>query len=153
MKNIYPYGHKIFGYFDMFIQFLSSPLHEVRHSSHNSDKTEFIPFFVWISEKVNISVGKVSAIKEAVRFLYNGIIEITKSTLKDLLEVADYLQIDDLKSVCTNYLNQMRICPENCLYLCLLASKYELDYYNHAIEFVKGHLPEVLQQQDALDLS
>ena len=153
MKNIYPYGHKIFGYFDMFIQFLSSPLHEVRHSSHNSDKTEFIPFFVWISEKVNISVGKVSAIKEAVRFLYNGIIEITKSTLKDLLEVADYLQIDDLKSVCTNYLNQMRICPENCLYLCLLASKYELDYYNHAIEFVKGHLPEVLQQQDALDLT
>lgn len=109
--------------------------------------------FFFLLDKVDISVGKMTAVRQAITFLYTGTVNINYSTLKDLLEVADYLQIDDLKTECANYLNNMSITVENCLQLCFVASLYDLDVYSQASEYVLGHLPEVLQQADTLNLT
>lgn len=102
---------------------------------------------------VHISIGKVSAVRAAITFLYTGTIQLNYGIVKDILEVADYLQIDDLKSACTSYLMAVDINIQNCVHLCLLASLYDLDIYNKVFDYIRGHLPEVMEQEDTLSLT
>ncbi|KAH3697004.1 kelch-like protein 21 [Dreissena polymorpha] len=106
-----------------------------------------------VQGKVHIRVGKLSAVRSAITFLYTGTIKIQYAAIRDILEVADYLQIDDLKSECTNYLMGVEVSISNCVHMCLLASQYDLDNYPRVFEYMRGHLPEVLQQPDMLILT
>lgn len=91
--------------------------------------------------------------KAAVTFLYTGTIQLSYGIVKDILEVADYLQIDDLKSACTSYLMAVNINVRNCVHICLLASLYDLDIYSKVFDYIRGHLPEVMEQKDTLSLT
>ena len=42
---------------------------------------------------------------------------------------------------------------ENCISLSLLASLYDLDIYGKVYDYVRGHLPEVMQQEETLSLT
>ena len=100
-----------------------------------------------------MGIGKPTAVRAAINFLYTGTIDLTYSGVRDILEVADYLQIDDLKRACTDYLSCLQVTTENCVDLSLLASLYDLDIYCKVFEFVRGHLPEVMKQPDFLSLT
>ncbi|WAR23710.1 KLH11-like protein [Mya arenaria] len=97
--------------------------------------------------------GIFSAVRAAITFLYTGTITLQYCSIKEILEVADYLQIDDLKSECTNYLMNVEITINNCVNLCLMASLYDLDIYIRVYEYIRGHLPEVLEHSDTLSLT
>lgn len=86
-------------------------------------------------------------------FLYTGEAEICYETVKEILEVADYFQIADLKTCCQSYLESVSMTVENCVQMCLLCSLYNLEYYNKVFEFLRGHLPDIMQQEDALTLT
>ncbi|XP_061173027.1 kelch-like protein 3 [Saccostrea echinata] len=105
------------------------------------------------SGKIHLQIGKVPAVRTAISFLYTGIAEISYETVKDILEVADYFQIADLKSCCQSYLESVTMTVENCVQMCLLCSLYNLEFYNKVFEFLRGHLPDIMQQEDALTLT
>ena len=106
-----------------------------------------------VAGKIRISVGKPSAIRAAITFLYNGVVEVKYETVKDLLEVADYFQVEDLKKACSDYLASVEVNIENCINMSLLASLYDLDIYGKVYDYVRGHLPEVMQQEETLTLT
>ena len=106
-----------------------------------------------LSGKIRISIGKPSAVRAAISFLYNGILEVKYETVKELLEVADYFQIEDLKKACSEYLASVEVNLENCVNLSLLASLYDLDIYSKVYDYVRGHLPEVMGQEETLTLT
>ncbi|KAK3597442.1 hypothetical protein CHS0354_040182, partial [Potamilus streckersoni] len=106
-----------------------------------------------ISGKVNMSIGKPEALRSAVNFLYDGLVEISYDGIRDILEVADYLQITDLKKACTEYLSSVEVTIENSVNLCLLASLYDLDIYNRMYDYVRGHLPDLMKRGDILTLT
>ncbi|ESO91983.1 hypothetical protein LOTGIDRAFT_217137, partial [Lottia gigantea] len=103
--------------------------------------------------KIRLNYGTPWAMKEALKFLYLGTISVTYDKIKELLEAAEYLQITDLKKCCNDYLCMTEINEENCVQLSLLSSLYDLDLYNSAFKFLRGHLPTVLKGEDALTLT
>jgi hypothetical protein len=57
-----------------------------------------------IAGKVHLQTDKVQAVRAAISYLYTGEPGISKETVEDILEVADYFQIAKLKSYCEDYL-------------------------------------------------
>ncbi|KAL4236678.1 protein modification by small protein conjugation [Mactra antiquata] len=130
---------------------VSCPYFESFYSSGMKRKT--------FDGKIHINVGKQTAVRTAITFLYTGTVQHPGLNAKDLggiediLEVADYLQIDDLKKACTQYLLSISVNTENCVQLCLLASLYDLDNYSDLFTYLCGHLPEIMNKDDILALT
>lgn len=78
---------------------------------------------------------------------------MSDNNIKDLLEVAEYFQITDLKSECAEYLRTVFINSDNCVSLCLMSDLYDLDLHHHAYSYLRGHIPEVLEHSDTLMLT
>lgn len=106
-----------------------------------------------LSGKITLHVGKLAAIRSAIEFLYVGTVEISYENVKDLLEVAEYFQIGDLKQACRDYLFSVEITIDNCVHICLMCSQYDLDIYNKTYDFLRGHLPDVMKKNDILTLT
>ncbi|CAG2236680.1 unnamed protein product [Mytilus edulis] len=106
-----------------------------------------------VSGKVILHIGKLAAIRSAIAFLYVGTVEISYENVRDLLEVAEYFQISDLKQACRDYLFSVEVTVDNCVQICLLCSQYDLDIYNKTYDFLRGHLPEVMKKDDILTLT
>ncbi|WAR17414.1 KBTB8-like protein, partial [Mya arenaria] len=85
--------------------------------------------------EVYIGIGKPKFVKMALIYLYTGKVAIEYSTIKDLLEVADYLQIDSLKEDCSRYLRDVKLTVANCVPLCLMSSLYNIEYYSDVFNF------------------
>ncbi|XP_052762708.1 kelch-like protein 13 [Mya arenaria] len=103
--------------------------------------------------EVHIGIGKPEFVKMALTYLYTGKIFIEYSTIKDMLEVADYLQIDSLKADCSRYIRDVELTVENCLSLCFITSLYNIEGHSEVLEFIRAHLPEVMSQPEALKMS
>ncbi|XP_052762185.1 kelch-like protein 18 [Mya arenaria] len=103
--------------------------------------------------EVYIGIGKPKFVKMALIYLYTGKVAIEYSTIKDLLEVADYLQIDSLKEDCSRYLRDVKLTVANCVPLCLMSSLYNIEYYSDVFNFIRAHLSDVINQQEALKMS
>ncbi|XP_050406006.1 uncharacterized protein LOC126821597 [Patella vulgata] len=102
---------------------------------------------------IRLSYGEPWAMKEALKFLYIGTVQVDFNHVKELLEAAEYLQITDMKKCCNDYLHLIDITDTNCVQLALLSSLYDLDLYNKAFQYLRGHLPSVLEGEDALTLT
>ncbi|KAL5009260.1 hypothetical protein ScPMuIL_014841 [Solemya velum] len=105
------------------------------------------------SGRIKVNCGKPYAVRLALSFLYTGVAEMSYENIKDLLEVAEYFQITDLKLECAEYLRSVSISSDNCVSLCLLSDMYDLDIYHHAYSYLRGHIPEVLEQSETLTLT
>jgi hypothetical protein len=108
---------------------------------------------ILISGYIHIRIGKAPAVRAAISFLYTGVADISYKTVMDILEVADYFRIDDLISYCRQYLQNITMTVDNCLQVCLMCSLYNLDLYEKFFDYLRGHLPAVMQQEDALTLT
>lgn len=56
--------------------------------------------------------------KDAIKFLYTGEVHVSMERVRDLLEVADYLQISEMTEVCVKYLRGIDFTLENCVQVC-----------------------------------
>lgn len=62
-----------------------------------------------------MNFGSPLAMKEAICFLYQGVVQVTYDNVRDLIEVAEYLQISTMKQCCVEYLNTVKLNIENCV--------------------------------------
>lgn len=105
------------------------------------------------SGTIELNIAKSAAVRSALDFLYLGNLEISYESVPELLKVADYFQITELKKVCQDYLYSVNITTDNCVQICLLCSLYDLDLYTRAFDFLRGNLPEIMQKEDILSLT
>ena len=64
---------------------------------------------------LNLNFGAAYAMKDAIKFLYTGEVHVSMERVRDLLEVADYLQISEMTEVCVKYLKGIELTLENCV--------------------------------------
>ncbi|KAK7504888.1 hypothetical protein BaRGS_00003916 [Batillaria attramentaria] len=106
------------------------------------------------SGELTLHFGNPFAMREAIKFLYTGQVHITFEKVRYLLEVADYLQITNMKQLCSDFLSTMDMNVENCVQIALLSSMYNLDHlYLRSFQYMCGHLPELLVKDDMLQLT
>lgn len=91
--------------------------------------------------------------KDAIKFLYTGEVHVNMERVKDLLEVADYLQISEMIEICVTHLKGITLNLANCVQILLLSSLHNLGTYDAAFKFVSGHLPELMAGNDLMDFT
>ncbi|XP_045178214.2 uncharacterized protein LOC128545887 isoform X2 [Mercenaria mercenaria] len=88
----------------------------------------------------------------ALLYLYGIIPPFTINNVGGLLELAEFLLLKGLKSVCINWLNSLDFNEVNCMYVIQLSTKYNFEVTT-CIEYIGSHLPETFQNSDAGNLS
>jgi len=63
---------------------------------------------------IEIQGVKGSAVKAIIDYFYTESIDINSEVVMNLLVAADYLQADDVKEFCSDYLESI-VCPENSI--------------------------------------
>lgn len=102
---------------------------------------------------VNILVGKRYAVEALIQYLYIGRCEISMDNIEDILEVADYLQCLDVRQLCDDFLSCYPLDQNSCVKICLLSSMYDLSVGKKAMQYLKGHLPDIMKGDDMLSFN
>ena len=80
-----------------------------------SFQASYLCWFTFCAGKLTLNFGAPYAMKDAIKFLYTGEVNVTLERVQDLLEVADYLQIAEMTEVCVRYLKGVTITLDNCV--------------------------------------
>ena len=84
-------------------------------------------------KSIEIKYGKGQFIKQLIDFIYFGSISINNSDVVEILEAADFLQLDNIKEVCFNHLEK-NLDLENCFDVFELADRYRSPLLKAAVE-------------------
>ncbi|XP_052795459.1 uncharacterized protein LOC128228282 [Mya arenaria] len=106
-----------------------------------------------LNGKIEINVGTPEALRQVLTFLYTGKVTLEYATLKDTLQVADYLQFDNMKYAFDKYLQKITLTLDNCIPLSLMAMEYGLDTYSQIVKFMQENMLQVLKHPDAMQLT
>ncbi|XP_060565737.1 uncharacterized protein LOC132724790 [Ruditapes philippinarum] len=90
-------------------------------------------------------------VQMAVMFMYGKIPEFTIVNIGDLLELAEYLKIKELKDACIDWFDSVDYSDINCIYVIQLSKKFDFEIFA-CIEYIESHIPETFQHNDAADL-
>ena len=104
-------------------------------------------------ESVKLDDVDEKSVKLIIDYIYSGAITIDKQNVLNLLEIARFLRMNDVKEFCFEYL-ESTINSDNCIGRFNLAKQYENDsllkkYYQHQ----SNHLDEVSDQIEFKNLS
>nr|CAB3259803.1 kelch-like protein 20 [Phallusia mammillata] len=87
-----------------------------------------------------------------IQFIYSGKIEITEENILDILDDAEYTEIEVLKAKCSAFLLNV-ISADNCLKLRAYAQRYNLDdLITKANHFIVENFETVVQSEDLKQL-
>ena len=93
------------------------------------------------------------AIKSLIDYIYNGSIDISNENVVKLLQGADYLQLQEVKEFCFEFLASI-IASDNCIALLKIGQLYEDDKFTHQVyRYVSDNLNEVVRSDDFKNLS
>nr|CAB3259739.1 kelch-like protein 20 [Phallusia mammillata] len=97
---------------------------------------------------VNIEQIPPDRLENIIKFIYSGQIKITEENMLDVLDDAEYTEIEVLKNKCARFICSV-VSAENCLKLRAFAQRYNLyevkDKTNQCIE---DHMSTVVQHDD-----
>ena len=84
-----------------------------------------------------------TAVKHLIEFIYTGSIDINNENVLDLLSTADYLQIDETKKFCFEFLQSV-INSDTCFFVLSLANLYQNEQLKReALECISKDLGDV----------
>ncbi|XP_052282708.1 kelch-like protein 11 [Dreissena polymorpha] len=101
--------------------------------------------------QVQLQIGNSDVIVDVISFLYSGTITVNDKRVKDILQVADYLQIDSLTQLCDEYLRRS-VTFINCTQFILLSKTYRLKVYDEVMSYLLSEIPIILNRPDAVQL-
>ncbi|XP_013382183.1 kelch-like protein 11 isoform X1 [Lingula anatina] len=108
-----------------------------------------------LSGQVDLSgVTSPETFETVLEYIYLGKAVITEDNVSSILHLADYLQLEGLKDMCSHHFIRNGVTSKNCLRLCILASMYGLhSLYDQANQRLRAYLHEALKEDDVVDLS
>jgi len=103
---------------------------------------------------INITVNvEADSIEELVNFMYTGTITIANENVMQLLAGADYLQMDEPKQFCIDFLHSI-ISPHNCYPILRAANLYQIETLQSSIyEMLSDKLDEFSKMDHFKSLS
>ena len=105
------------------------------------------------SQTVDVQGASGKAVKAIVDYFYTETIEINKETVFELLGASDYLQVDDVKEVCIDYLKSIASVT-NSIALFNFASMYGVNTLKqHVLYYIQNHLKALVQTEEFKSLS
>lgn len=94
-----------------------------------------------------------TALKLLVNFIYSGEIIVTAQNVKNLLPAANFLQLQEVKGACCDFL-QSKLSPANCIDTNALADLYNCTKLFTTSElYIQHHFIEVINCDEFLSLS
>jgi hypothetical protein len=106
----------------------------------------------FIAGVVEVSVGTSNSVEMAIMYLYGVVPDINIDNVELLFQQAEYFMIAGLKTYCINWLCSSEITEETHMFVFQLSSVYNFEVPN-CMAYIESHLPEVLQNQEALQFS
>ena len=106
------------------------------------------------AETINLEALEVraSAVDTLLSYLYTGDIDVTHFNAEELLVLADYFLITEVKVMASDEL-ESKIDVNNCLFYLDFAERYNCDRLTQASRlFLDKHFPDVTQSEDFLNL-
>ena len=105
-------------------------------------------------DTVVIQQFDAESIKILIEFIYTGTIDINTENIMSLLATADYLQIDEVKVFCFEFLEQA-LTVENCLEIAKISTLYDNPpaLQLTTFQYICEHFLEIVQEKDFLTLS
>nr|XP_039257220.1 kelch-like protein 24 [Styela clava] len=104
------------------------------------------------AEKVTIQGHKFEIVEMIVKHVYAQSIQIKSDNVQDIVEAADYFQLDQLKSSCENFLLR-QVAETNCLGLMQFGELHSLDSLTaRAKKFALVNFRKVSQQEEFIRL-
>ena len=64
---------------------------------------------------MTLDFGVPYAMTKAIKFIYTGDITVSLDDIQDVLEVADYLQLEEMIDICLKHLEVTNLTLENCV--------------------------------------
>lgn len=102
--------------------------------------------------EVKIKDFDPNTVEEMLNFVYTGEVGITEENAAELLEVADYFDIQSLKELCAEFLI-INLKPSNCLGLQIFAERYRHELLHEAAtDFICNNLISIWQTEEYLSL-
>ena len=98
---------------------------------------------------IQFSIGTSNSVEAAVNFLYGQRPKIAADNVESILEVVEFLMMDELKALCIKKLKSLQVDINNCLKLVLLTSRYDF-YLEKLSNFILSHLQELLPYDEML---
>ena len=103
---------------------------------------------------IRLEMVPESQMEDILEFIYTGSVQIsTQENAENLLELADYLLLSDLKAIAEKYLEE-HINTANCVSIYYLAEKYSCqDLIAICRNFIHSNFSSVAESDDFLNLS
>ena len=102
--------------------------------------------------EVNLPEFDPDSIEELLNFVYTGEIGITEQNAEELLVLADYFDIPNLKELCAEFLI-ISLKPSNCLSIQIFAERYRHELLlEAATDFICNNLPVIWETEEFLSL-
>lgn len=94
-----------------------------------------------------------SSLQLLIDYFYSGQISINKDNVTALLTGADYLQLDDVKQFCFDFMNSS-ITSSNCLFILDMAQRYgDTQLKQNVYQFILKNFAEIVKEEDYKSLS
>lgn len=104
-----------------------------------------------IKEQLTITCQNLDAFQLLLNYMYTGAVVIDKSTVSELLRLANHFLVAKLKNYCAEYLDRI-LDASNCLMVKEMAEKYNLTVLlKNASTFIHNHITDVLKQGEILE--
>ena len=129
----------------------SSPYFKTRFTSDLTQEQERIELEV----KLPDFDPSLDRIEELFNFVYTGEIEMTDKNVGEMLALANYYDIANLKELCAEFLQQ-RLKPSNCLSTQTLADRYHHEPLFEAVtDFISSNLNSIWHEEEfkSLDIA
>ena len=102
---------------------------------------------------VEIKGFDVKSVKQLVEYMYTGEIAVKGENVINLLAAANYLQLDEVKEFCLEFL-EGGLTPDNCLAIVTAANLYKNHPpLNEAYQYMSENLIEISQKDNFKELS
>ena len=112
-------------------------------------RTSLLNFFLCLPGLVQFSIGTSNSVEAAINFLYGQRPKINTDNAESILEAAEFLMIEELKTLCIKKLKSVQVDSNNCLKLLFLTSRYDF-YLEKLSDFILSHLPDLLPNDEML---
>ena len=106
-----------------------------------------------ISDTLTLDCGVAYAMTKEIKLIYTGDPSASVHDILDVLEGADYLQLEVMIDICLWQWQVTNAILKNCVKILLLVIQHSLPIYDTVLHFVYGHLPELLPGDDYIQLS
>ena len=101
---------------------------------------------------VEIKTFEGMAVKQIIEYIYTGIIDINTSNVLTLLRTADFLQVDDIKNMCFDFM-ETSLTVDNCLNVLKASVLYNTPSLQKTYQYISDNFDEIVQGDNFKQLS